>query len=61
MMVAAGVQMEMRSVMEPWGDAVEGSYKAVLQAVRTPLPRRAWSKPAERVSDSGHEESKPSK
>ena len=49
------------SSMEPFGDAVKRGLEAVLHAGRTLRRRHAWSKPAARIDDGGHEESKPAK
>jgi hypothetical protein len=49
------------SVVESFGEGVGGVHEAVLRAVHTLERRRAWSKPAARICDGGHEESKPAK
>ena len=61
MMMATGDQKAVRTVRKPLRDSVERGYEAALHAERTRPVSRAWSKPAARVSDGGHEESKPAK
>ena len=46
-------------MIERFGDVVERGNEAVLRAERTLLGRRARGKPAVRVGDGVHEESKP--
>ena len=54
-------QMMGRCVMEGFGNTVERGDEAVGHRGRTLPGRRARSKPATRVGDGGHEESKPAK
>ena len=60
-MMATVDQRAWRFVMERFGDAAEGGDEAVRHAGRTRPCRRAWSKPAERMGEVDHEESKPAK
>jgi hypothetical protein len=61
MMMADGDQMAARSVLERLENAVAGGDEAVGHRGCTLRERRARSKPAARVGDGDHEESKPAK
>jgi len=61
MVMESDEQLHEPSAIEPFGDGVERGLEAVLDAGRTLLGRRAWSKPAARIGEGGHEESKTAK
>ena len=58
MVMAIGKPADDPSAIEPFRDVVELVLRVCSHPADTQVRRRAWSKPADRVGESDHEESK---